>query len=65
MVEAVQAPRSLPPGRIVGWWPDSGHTVTVEVDRAALDVGVEAVAHTLASAEADPVVSEGVARAAA
>ena len=65
MVEAVHAPRSLPPGRIVGWWPDSGHTVTVDVDRAALDAGVEAVAHTLASAEPAPEVPEGVTRAAA
>ncbi|MGO8862422.1 MAG: hypothetical protein ACLQRH_16910 [Acidimicrobiales bacterium] len=65
MVEALHAPRSLPPGRIVGWWPDSGHIVTVEVDRATLDVGVESVARTLATVEATPVAFEGVARAAA
>jgi hypothetical protein len=65
MVEALHAPRSLPPGRIVGWWPDSGHIVTVEVDRAALDVGVESVSRTLATLEAAPVAFEGVARAAA
>jgi hypothetical protein len=65
MVEAVLAPRSLPPGRIVGWWPDSGHTVKVEVDRAALDMGVETVARTLATLGAAPVALEGVSRAAA
>jgi hypothetical protein len=43
LVEAVQAPKSLPPGRVVGWWPDSGHSVTVEVDHATLDAGVAAI----------------------
>jgi hypothetical protein len=47
LVEAVQAPKSLPPGRVVGWWPDSGHSVTVEVDRAALDAGVAAIARAV------------------
>jgi hypothetical protein len=52
MVEALQAASSLPPGRVVGWWPDSGHLVKVEVDRASVTAGVEAVAHTLAGVEA-------------
>jgi hypothetical protein len=49
MIEALHAPLSLPAGRVVGWWPDSGHRVTVEVDRVALRAGVAAVASTLAS----------------
>ena len=35
-LNATFAPRALPPGRIVGWWPDSGHLVKVEVDQLAL-----------------------------
>jgi hypothetical protein len=65
LVEALQAPSSLPPGRIVGWWPDSGHVFKVEVDHIALAEGVAAIAHTLARAEPAPVPFEGVTRAAA
>jgi hypothetical protein len=49
LVEALRAPRSVPPGRVVGWWPDSGHLVTVAVDGPALQEGVDAVARTLAA----------------
>jgi hypothetical protein len=65
MVEALHAPRSLPPGRIVGWWPDSGHVVKVEIDRAVLETGLSAVAQTLGRVEALPVPSERATRAAA
>jgi hypothetical protein len=65
MVEVLCSPRSLPPGRMVGWWPDSGHLVTVEIDRVALDEGVAAVGRTLTSAAASPASSEGATRAAA
>jgi hypothetical protein len=65
LVEALRAPPALPPGRIVGWWPDSGHLVKVEVDRLALAEGVSAIARTLAGAEPAPVPFEGVTRAAA
>jgi hypothetical protein len=65
MVEVLCSPRSLPPGRMVGWWPDSGHLVTVDIDRVALDNGVAVVGRTLASAAATPVSSEGATRAAA
>jgi hypothetical protein len=51
LVEALRATPSLPPGRIVGWWPDSGHLVKVEVDHAAVTSGVEAVARTLAGVD--------------
>jgi hypothetical protein len=56
---------SLPPGRIVGWWPDSGHMVRVEVNRIALATGLAAVARTWASAETEPVESTGFTRVAA
>jgi hypothetical protein len=52
MVEALRAPRSLPPGRIVGWWPDSGHVVKVEVDRATLEEGVAVVTRILGGEQA-------------
>lgn len=65
MVEALCSPPSLPPGRIVGWWPDSGHLVKVEIDQQTLDVGVAAVARTLASAGAVAATFEGATRAAA
>jgi hypothetical protein len=65
MVEVLCSPRSLPPGRMVGWWPDSGHLVTLEIDQRSLDDGVAAVARTLASAGATPADYEGAIRAAA
>jgi hypothetical protein len=65
MVESLRAVRSLPPGRIVGWWPDSGHLVKVEVDQAALAAGVAAVARALSRVESSPVPFEGATRAAA
>lgn len=60
MVEAIRRSDPLLPGRVVGWWPDSGHLVRMEVDQMALDTGVTAVAHTLAhvQAGATPVRSE-------
>jgi hypothetical protein len=64
LVETLRAPQSLPPGRVVGWWPDSGHVVRVDVDRAALEAGVAAIGRTVARAVA-PAPFEGVARAAA
>jgi hypothetical protein len=47
LVEAMRAGPSLPPGRIVGWWPDSGHSVSIEVDLATLEAGVDAVRQAL------------------
>jgi hypothetical protein len=49
LVEALWARDPLPPGRIVGWWPDSGRFVTVEVDQITLSEGVATVARTLAT----------------
>jgi hypothetical protein len=39
------------PGRVVGWWPDSGHLVRVEVDLSVLEAGVGAVAQALAGGQ--------------
>jgi len=64
MVEALHATSSLPPGRVVGWWPDSGHLVKVELDREAVAAGVEAVARTLARVKATVAPFEGAARVA-
>jgi hypothetical protein len=69
MAEVLQAQHSLPPARIVGWWPDSGHHVKVDIDRAVLEEGAAAVARTLTRGEtpreADPAPFEGVIRVAA
>jgi hypothetical protein len=65
MVEVLCSPRSLPPGRMVGWWPDSGHLVTLEIDQRALDDGVAAVARTLAHTGVASADCEGAVRAAA
>jgi hypothetical protein len=65
LVEALRAAPSLPPGRIVGWWPDSGHLVKVEMDQLALADGVSAIARTLAGAEPAPVPFKEGTRAAA
>jgi hypothetical protein len=47
LVEALRAPAVGRPGRVVGWWPDSGHTVRLEPEPHVLDLGVEAVARAL------------------
>ena len=65
LVEALQAPRSLPPGRVVGWWPDSGHHVTVDIDQTSVAEGVATVARTLTRMDASPIPLEGVTRVAA
>jgi hypothetical protein len=65
LVEALQAPDSLPLGRIVGWWADSGHVVKVEFDEALLREGVAAVARTLAPSEGANAPFERETRAAA
>ena len=44
------APRGDAPGRVVGWWPDSGRLVRVEPEPAALTLGAEAVELALGAA---------------
>jgi hypothetical protein len=65
MVEALHAPASLPPGRVVGWWPDSGHVVKVDIDQASVREGVTAIARTLAPPEGAVVPFARETRAAA
>ena len=48
LVEALRSRDGALPGRVVGWWPDSGRHVRVEPEPAVLTQGVEAVAHVLA-----------------
>jgi hypothetical protein len=64
LVEALHATPSLPPGRIVGWWPYSGHLVKVEVDHAAVTCGVETIARTLAKVAGYQAPLQGAARVA-
>jgi hypothetical protein len=47
LVEALRS-RGGPPGRVVGWWPDSGHLVRVETEPAVLTLAAEAVRQVLA-----------------
>ena len=65
LVEARLAPPLVPPGRILGWWPESGHLVKVEVDASVLAAGEAAIARTLAAVEAPATPGQEVARAAA
>jgi hypothetical protein len=48
LVESLRTGDPRPPGRIVGWWPDSGHFVSLEVDQVTLSLGVATVARTVA-----------------
>ena len=46
LVESLRS-RGGAPGRVVGWWPDSGHLVRVDPEPAVLTLGAEAVALVL------------------
>ncbi|HEY4375950.1 MAG TPA: hypothetical protein VGM93_02285 [Acidimicrobiales bacterium] len=50
LVEALRLRGDGVPGRVVGWWPDSGHLVRVEPEPAAVTLGAEAVELALGSA---------------
>ncbi len=52
LVESLRARGGGVPGRVVGWWPDSGHLVRVDPEPAVLTLGAEAVALVLAGAGA-------------
>ena len=47
LVEALRSRGRCTPGRVVGWWPDSGHVVCLEPAPAVLGFGVDAVAAVL------------------
>jgi hypothetical protein len=47
LVESLRAPAAGLPGRVVGWWPDSGHTVRLEPEPRVLALGVDSVFRVL------------------
>jgi hypothetical protein len=49
LVESLRARGGAPPGRVVGWWPESGHLVRVEPEPQALPLGTAAVARVVGS----------------
>lgn len=48
LVEALRTRGAGPPGRVVGWWPDSGHVVRLDPEPAVLTLAADAVATVLA-----------------
>jgi hypothetical protein len=48
LVESLRSTDGARPGRVIGWWPDSGHWVRVDPEPAVLTLGTEAVAQVLA-----------------
>ncbi len=52
LVESLRSPDGPGPGRVIGWWPDSGHWVRVEPEPAVLALATEAVAQVLAGSGA-------------
>jgi hypothetical protein len=65
LVEGLRADRDTTPGRIVGWWPDSGHRISLEVTSAVVDNGLAAVGHALAQLEVPSTPFQAETRAAA
>lgn len=49
LVEALRSRTPAPPGRVVGWWPESGHVARLEPDPAVLPLAAQAVAQVLAA----------------
>jgi hypothetical protein len=52
LVESLRNAAGARPGRVVGWWPDSGHWVRLEPEPAVLTLATEAVAQVLAGSGA-------------
>jgi hypothetical protein len=52
LVESLRNTDGDRPGRVVGWWPDSGHWVRLEPEPAVLALATEAVAQVLAGSGA-------------
>jgi hypothetical protein len=50
LVESLRARGGAGPGRVVGWWPESGHLVRVEPEPTVLRLGAQAVALVLGGA---------------
>ena len=49
LVESLRARDGAPPGRVVGWWPESGRLVCVEPELPVLSQGTAAVARVVGS----------------
>jgi hypothetical protein len=47
LVEALRTRTTAPPGRVVGWWPDSGHHVRLEPEPTVLPLAAAAVAEVV------------------
>jgi hypothetical protein len=63
LVEALRAREGTRPGRVVGWWPDSGHLVRVEAEPAVLTLAAEAVIRVLAcGGHEQPTMADGAGR---
>jgi hypothetical protein len=52
LVESLRSADGARPGRVVGWWPDSGHWVRLDPEPAVLALATEAVAQVLAGSGA-------------
>ena len=50
LVEALRVRGDDVPGRVLGWWPDSGHLVRIETEPSVLTLGAEAVELALGGA---------------
>lgn len=56
LVEALRSRSAAPPGRVVGWWPDSGHLVRLEPEPGVLRLATDAVSLVLAGGVIAPAV---------
>jgi hypothetical protein len=55
LVEALRSRSPTAPGRVVGWWPESGHFVRLETEPRVLQLATEAVALVLTGGTYGPV----------
>ncbi len=51
LTEALRANHDEVPGRVVGWWPDSGRLVRVDVNRAILERGLQTVTKAMSGGQ--------------
>ncbi len=56
LVEALRSRSPVPPGRVVGWWPESGHLVRLEPEPTVLHLATDAVGLVLAGGGANRLV---------
>jgi len=51
LIEALRSNQDPPPGRVVGWWPESGRLLRVDVDGIVLQRGLETVAKAMSGGQ--------------